>query len=81
VNRPNKLGKLTAARAFGLPVRIVVLEHHGSRDTTTFLGKVIRLAQEHGGRYATKVVLDEDGGDTYVIGLTLIREVVVGEGQ
>jgi hypothetical protein len=71
----NKLEALNAAHALGQTVRIVAVDQHGCKATTTFHGKVIRLAVEHGGRNATKVILDAAGGGTYVIGLTLIREV------
>lgn len=81
MDRPGKLAKLTAAHAFAQQVRIVALERHGGKDTTVFVGKVIRIVREHGGRGAVKVVLDEDGGGTYVIGLTLIRDIVAGESR
>jgi hypothetical protein len=81
MNRFGKFGRLTAAHAFGQTVTIVAGDSHGSKATTTFVGKVIRIAREHGGRGATKVVLDDDRGGTYVIGLTLIREVGIEEAQ
>lgn len=69
-----KLARLERARAYQYRIEVDA-DEAGRPGGRTYAGHVLALGIEHGGRGAVKLVLTDDRGIVYVIGLTMIRAI------